>query len=100
MGVIFLLYPHLIIYETRRRPHECPEARRLWHQLGIYKDHFSWAIDARGLLEHVDGPGREPTRPTLGGEKAGGSSKEGERVGEVFVVVEEFTTEEVGGVVK
>jgi len=26
----------------------------------VYKDHFVWSIDARGLLEHVDGSEREP----------------------------------------
>jgi hypothetical protein len=60
----------------------------------IYKDRFCWAIDARGLLEHVDGSGREPTRPTLGGKKAGGSSKDGESTGEGFEMVEELTAED------
>jgi len=31
----------------------------------IYKNQFQWAIDARGLLEHVDGSAWEPTKPTL-----------------------------------
>jgi len=26
----------------------------------VYKDRFLWAVDARGLLEHVDGSEREP----------------------------------------
>ena len=60
----------------------------------IYKDRFTWAIDARGLLEHVDGSEREPTRPTLKGKKAGGSSKEGVTAGEGFEVVEELTAED------
>ena len=54
----------------------------------VYKDWFCWAIDARGLLEHVDGSEREPTRPTLSGKKAGGSSKEGEMTKGDFEVVE------------
>ena len=29
----------------------------------IYKDRFLWSIDARGLLEHVDGSGEEPMCP-------------------------------------
>ena len=29
----------------------------------IYKDRFLWSIDARGLLEHVDGSASEPTHP-------------------------------------
>ena len=60
----------------------------------VYKDRFCWAIDARGLLEHVDGSEREPTRPTLSGKKAGGSSKEGETAEGDFEVVEELTAED------
>ena len=60
----------------------------------IYKDRFTWAIDARGLLEHVDGSGREPTRPTLGGRKAGGSSKEGQTAKEGSLVVDVLTAED------
>jgi len=60
----------------------------------VYKDRFTWAIDARGLLKHVDGSEKEPTRPILSGKKAGGSSKEGVTTGEGFEVVEELTVEE------
>jgi len=60
----------------------------------VYKDQFIWAIDAQGLLEHVDSSEREPTRPTLKGKKAGGSSKKGETAEEGFEVVEELTTED------
>jgi len=31
----------------------------------IYKDRFLWSIDARGLLEHVDGSGVEPKSPAV-----------------------------------
>ena len=31
----------------------------------IYKDRFLWAVDARGLLDHVDGSGWEPRRPPV-----------------------------------
>jgi len=31
----------------------------------IYKDRFLWAVDARGLLHHVDGSGWEPRRPPI-----------------------------------
>ena len=31
----------------------------------IYKDRFLWSIDARGLLDHVDGSTTEPERPVL-----------------------------------
>ena len=29
----------------------------------VYKDQFLWSVDARGLLEHVDGSEREPVCP-------------------------------------
>ena len=29
----------------------------------VYKDRFLWSVDARGLLEHVDGSEREPVCP-------------------------------------
>jgi len=29
----------------------------------VYKDRFVWSVDARGLLEHVDGSEREPVCP-------------------------------------
>jgi hypothetical protein len=29
----------------------------------VYKDRFLWSVDARGLLEHVDGSEREPMCP-------------------------------------
>jgi hypothetical protein len=29
----------------------------------VYKDRFLWSVDARGLLEHVDGSEREPRCP-------------------------------------
>ena len=31
----------------------------------IYKDRFLWAVDARGLLGHVDGTGGEPRKPPV-----------------------------------
>jgi len=48
----------------------------------IYKDRFVWAIDARGLLDHVDGSIREPTKPTPMEKRAtvGSGSKGVERV--------------------
>src|SRR5260221_14214559 len=64
----------------------------------IYKDRFMWAIDARGLLDHVDGSIREPTKPTPK-EKAtaGGGSKGVGRndSGGDLEVVEEMTSDEV-----
>src|SRR5260221_49694 len=63
----------------------------------IYKDRFMWAIDARGLLDKVDGSIREPTKPTPK-EKAtaGGGSKGVGRTdsGGDFEVVEELTADE------
>ena len=29
----------------------------------IYKDQFVWALDVRGILDHIDGTGREPIDP-------------------------------------
>jgi hypothetical protein len=60
----------------------------------IYKDRFTWAIDARGLLEHLDGSGKEPTRPILKGKKAGESSKETDPIEEDFMVVEGLSVED------
>ncbi|KAF8161468.1 hypothetical protein B0H34DRAFT_638159, partial [Crassisporium funariophilum] len=34
----------------------------------IYKDRFLWSIDARGLLDHVDGSAIEPSRPATHSE--------------------------------
>ena len=57
----------------------------------IYKDWFQWAIDAQGLLKHVDGSAREPTKPTIIRKKVGtASSSESAGSGD-FKVVEELT---------
>jgi len=29
----------------------------------LYKEHFSWALDAHGILDHIDGTGSELTDP-------------------------------------
>ena len=29
----------------------------------IFKDRFTWALDARGILDHIDGTGSEPKDP-------------------------------------
>jgi hypothetical protein len=29
----------------------------------IFKDRFLWALDARGILDHIDGTGKEPAKP-------------------------------------
>jgi hypothetical protein len=29
----------------------------------IFKDRFTWALDARGILDHIDGSGEEPVKP-------------------------------------
>ena len=31
----------------------------------IYKDRFLWAVDAQGLLDHVDSSGSEPRKPPV-----------------------------------
>jgi hypothetical protein len=44
----------------------------------IYKTRFSWALDVRGLLEHIDGSAGEPSKPTIMTKKAAeGGSKTG-----------------------
>jgi hypothetical protein len=40
----------------------------------IYKMRFSWSIDARGLLEHIDGSTWEPTKPSIVKKAAEGGS--------------------------
>ena len=39
----------------------------------VYKDRFLWAVDARGLLEHVEGPNSEPSRPRVTMKKETGA---------------------------
>ena len=29
----------------------------------IFKDHFTWALDAHGILDHIDRTGKEPADP-------------------------------------
>jgi len=64
----------------------------------IYKDQFVWAIDARGLLDHVDGSIRELMKPTPTEKRAtvGSGSKGAERVDSEgdFEVVEELTADD------
>jgi hypothetical protein len=62
----------------------------------IYKDRFVWAIDARGLLDHVDGSIREPTKPTPTAKvMAASGPKGGERAdSEGDFEVEELTADE------
>ena len=31
----------------------------------IFKDRFTWALDARSILDHIDGTGEEPKNPIL-----------------------------------
>ena len=63
----------------------------------IYKDRFVWAIDARGLLDHMDGSIREPTKPTSTAKVTAASGSKGvERANSEgdFEVVEELTADE------
>ena len=60
----------------------------------IYKDRFSWAIDARGLLEHIDGSAEEPRKPSVTTKAVHSDSETGKRAGSDLVVVEEKLTEE------
>ena len=34
----------------------------------IYKERFVWALDARGIVDHIDGTGSEPVDPISGEE--------------------------------
>ena len=47
----------------------------------IYKDRFSWAIDARGLLEHIDGSAWEPIKPSIVMKKTAEGLEEGAETG-------------------
>ena len=60
----------------------------------IYKDQFTWAIDARGLLDHVDGSSWGPPMPTLGKGKVGDSSKGGASAEEDPAEVEKLKAED------
>jgi hypothetical protein len=63
----------------------------------IYKTRFSWAIDARGLLEHIDGSMWEPSKPSITTKKAkavAGGSEEGANEGVSGVEEAEKLTEE------
>jgi len=48
----------------------------------IYKDRFLWSVDARGLLEHVDGSEAEPECPVKPTDKAPLSKEEDKEVKE------------------
>ena len=46
----------------------------------IFKDRFTWALDARGILDHIDGTGKEPTDPIANEEREGALSEEKEKL--------------------
>src|ERR1700719_3374541 len=39
----------------------------------IFKDHFLWALDARCILDHIDGTGKEPRDPITSADRAKGT---------------------------
>ena len=39
----------------------------------IFKDRFIWALDARGILDHVDGTSKEPANPISVEDRAKGA---------------------------
>jgi len=41
----------------------------------IYKDRFIWAVDARGIHDHIDGTSQEPVDPIHSSVQAGELSK-------------------------
>ena len=44
----------------------------------IFKDHFIWALNARGILDHVDGTSKEPTNPISVEDRAKGALTAGQ----------------------
>ena len=51
----------------------------------IYKDRLLWSIDARGLLDHIDGSGEQPkcpVRPKFAPKRV----EEGQEIGEMVQV--------------
>jgi hypothetical protein len=39
----------------------------------LYKERFFWSLDARAILEHIDGTGREPANPITDSIRAKGA---------------------------
>ena len=60
----------------------------------IYKMRFSWSIDARGLLEHIDGSAWEPTKPPITKKAAEDGSGAKKDVTEKLTEAEEKKLEE------
>ena len=54
----------------------------------IYKDRFLWSLDARGILNHVDGSGKQPVDPIPEPER-----KSGELSDEQKLLDDEWTKE-------
>src|SRR6202522_1436698 len=46
----------------------------------IFKDRFTWALDARGILDHIDGTGKEPTDPITKEKREKALSEEKEKL--------------------
>ena len=46
----------------------------------IYKDRFLWSLDARGILDHVDGSSKAPVDPIPATERASGDLSDNEKV--------------------
>ena len=42
----------------------------------IFKDHFIWALDACGILDHIDGTSKEPADLIMKEERAGSLTEE------------------------
>jgi len=61
----------------------------------IYKDQFSWAVDAQGLLEHIDGSAWKPIKPSIVMKKTAEGLEEGAETGTGGSgVVEELTEDD------
>ena len=46
----------------------------------IFKDRFTWVLDARGILDNIDGTGKEPTDPITKEEREKALSEEKEKL--------------------
>ena len=46
----------------------------------IYKEHFTWALDARSIVDHIDGSGSKPADPLS--EETQKAVEEGEKLSE------------------
>ena len=51
----------------------------------IFKDRFTWALDARGILDHIDGSAKEPVDPIPAADRAKEGFKLSEAQGKLVI---------------